>query len=277
MPEELFCHIRGVGIGHVDILLGDLAGLVVHNTHRAGVETVQAVDIAEEGEIAYLQGLFQLQPEHLEFFLAGIFQQAQVGAEDLHRVARDDLFEYQVPALDFVRAKLLFDLPGDDSPHAAVIFQKAFQILSGNRFHSGIQFLHGLVKHRAKHSGIQRFVHFVCSLKALHPGIVKLRGAVQIVLHSRYREPETRIVHGCNILFRLLNGRFRNGLPDGGLESVLADVEIVEHLQLPYVAALLAAAAEFRACVVQQPDIARPLYEAIEVVCPHRILILIRW
>ena len=54
----------------------------------------------------------------------------------------------------------------------------------------------------------------------------------------------------------------------GGFYHEPAQVEIVEHLQLADIAALLSATAHLGTGVEYQPDVARPLYQTVEVICP---------
>ena len=86
---------------------------------------------------------------------------------------------------------------------------------------------------------------------------------------------EPILLHLCKVLVRLGNGPFRRSFPQGRLHDVAVNVEVVKHLQLADVAALLAAAAEFRARVEYQPYILRTLDKAVEVVGPDGILILV--
>ena len=93
----------------IDVLVTDLAGLVIHDTDFAGGETVHPVDVALEPETVIVEETLLFEPKDFEGIHAAGVHALQVSGQDLHDILEDDILENEIAPADLKGVKLSHD------------------------------------------------------------------------------------------------------------------------------------------------------------------------
>ena len=104
--ENRIHDLLGIVVEDIDVLVTDLAGLVIHDTDFAGGETVHPVDVALESETVIVEETLLFESEYFEGLRAMGVHALQVAGQDLHDILEDDILENEIAPADLKGVKL---------------------------------------------------------------------------------------------------------------------------------------------------------------------------
>ena len=283
--ENGFCiNIINPGLAHNHhFLVGNLSGLIVHNSDFPVGETVQPVDKTHK----LVPGIDERQKtfyaEHVEMARFAGFQKFEVVFQSLYDILLYHLCKHQILSPHLVRTQLRADessdlLPqfrgkGCREPVSYVGFvHPAHRCLDVPVL--AVDPAHHIVEDVSEGAAVQIVHRLLDIFQPLYLAVVELCRATQILLQKGCGEIHIP-AYDVQVLLSLDYRWFITVLPCREFGHAIGDVRIVEIVQLLDIAAFLPCLDSIRAGIIEQPHILRTLDEPVEIIGPDCILILI--